>query len=224
MDSDGNERVFGSIHVGSDICQVALNADGEEEIHCIPEADFPDEEETVETPEADFANEEEPLEVPAEDGGARNLRFVTSSSSNLKSTTSSIRGSASRIDLGFGDSSRRLFDDSGGNIDVLVVWTNEAECSKSGLPVGCLLTAITEINMRGLIDLAVAETNTAYVLSGINTQLRLVHAYRDPDYVEPSSFSTSLGDLRSQTDGKLDSVHAKRALYGADVVAMIVRK
>ena len=98
-----------------------------------------------------------------------------------------------------------------------------AECKQSGLSEGCLHTATTEINMRGLIDLAVAETNTAYENSGINTQLRLVHAYRDPDYVE-NTFSTALSDLQSQTDGQLDSVHSKRTLYGADIVAMLVGK
>ena len=207
---DGNEHVFGSIRVGSDICQIAPNAAGDGEIKCTPEDEFPDELES--------------LEPPDEDDGVRNLRAVPSASFNLLSTTSSTRGSASRIDLGFGDSGRRLYDDSGSTLDIMVVWTNMAECKQSGLSVGCLLTATTEINMRGLVDLAVAETNTAYVSSGINTQLRLVHAYRDPDYVEPLSFTTSLTDLRSQTDGKLDSIHAKRTLYGADVVAMIVRK
>ena len=115
-------------------------------------------------------------------------------------------------------------DDLGGNIDVMVVWTKKAECVKSGLAAGCTLTDITENNMRGLIDLAIAETNTAYNLSGVTTQLRLVHAYREPNYVEAttSAFSMALSSLRSTNDGIMDDVHEKRDIFGADIVAMII--
>ena len=85
----------------------------------------------------------------------------------------------------------------------------------------CTLTDQTEANIRGTIALAVAETNTAYDRSGVLIELRLVHAYLDADYVEPS-FSSSLSQLRSKTDGKLDSVHAKRDQYEADIVALII--
>lgn len=78
--------------------------------------------------------------------------------------------------------------------------------------------------MRGLIDLAIAETNTAFQLSGILTTLRLVHAYRDPEYVEPTNtaYRIALGDLGGTTDGKLDGVHVNRALYGADMVQLFM--
>jgi hypothetical protein len=86
------------------------------------------------------------------------------------------------------------------------------------------LTTVTENNMYGLIDLAVAETNTALQLSGIYSTLRLVHAYRDPDYIEPTSnvYPVALEELRNATDGKLDSVHKKRTLYAADLVQMLM--
>jgi hypothetical protein len=117
-----------------------------------------------------------------------------------------------------------VFDDSGSTIDVMVVWTKKAECRKSDLAVGCTNTATTENNMRGLIDLAVAETNTAYTLSGVTTQLRLVHAYREPNYVEASTnaFDSALSSIRGTADGVMDDVHTKRTTYGADVVAMII--
>jgi hypothetical protein len=201
--------------VGSDICQIAPNAAGVDVINCTPQSEFQDEEKPV---RALLENEKE--------GGARNLIVGYSPSSSLANATNSIRGSVGSSNLGFGEDHRRLYDDSGANIDVLVVWTKDAECLNSGLPVGCTLTPTTESNMRGLINLAIAETNTAFDLSGIKTQLRLVHAYRDPDYLEPTSdaFNTALTNLRVKTDGKLDSVHAKRALYGADAVAMIIGK
>ena len=119
---------------------------------------------------------------------------------------------------------RDLVDDLGGTIDVLVVWTKKAECRKSGLTAGCTLTATTENNIRGLIDLAVAETNTAYDLSGVTTQLRLVYAYRDPNYVEATTnaFNVALSSITSTNDGVMDDVHIKRNSYGADIVAMII--
>ncbi len=78
--------------------------------------------------------------------------------------------------------------------------------------------------MRGLIDLAVAETNTAFALSGVTSQLRLIHAYREPNYKEDVSnaFGAALSSIRSNTDGVLDEVHTMRNTYGADIVAMII--
>jgi hypothetical protein len=195
--------VYGSISVGDQICHVSPNAGGVDEINCTPLSEFRD---------------EEPVEVPqniVEAGGNRNLRVGYPPSSSLTNATYSTGGSAGNGDLDFREG-RRLYDDSGATIDVLVVWTKEAECMNSNLQKRCTRNATTESNMRGLIDLAVFETNTAYNLSGINTQLRLVHAYRDPLYIEPTSnvFNTVLRNLRARGDGKLDRVHAKRTLYG----------
>ena len=104
-------------------------------------------------------------------------------------------------------------------IDMMVVWTPKAECKVSDLAAGCSLTATTESNMRGLIDLAFAETNTAFTNSGINAQVRLVHAYR-VSYTEASSdaFYTALKNL---TDG-IGNSNSLRTQYGADAVAMII--
>ena len=106
----------------------------------------------------------------------------------------------------------------------MVVWTKRSECKKSGLDPDCSLTDVTENNMRGLIDLAIAETNTAYNLSGVTTQLRLVHAYREPNYVEAATdaFVTALQNIQSSSDGVMDDLHEKRDVYGADIVAMII--
>ena len=78
--------------------------------------------------------------------------------------------------------------------------------------------------MEALVDLAVAETNSAYSLSGINTQLRLVHMYRNEDYVEVSgdAFGHALDAIRAKNDGILDEVHLKRDFYGADIVAILI--
>jgi hypothetical protein len=106
----------------------------------------------------------------------------------------------------------------------MVIWTKTAECKKSGLDAGCPLSVTTDNNMRGLIDLAIAETNTAINLSGVTTQLRLVHAYREPNYVEEvtNAFGSALTFMRSKTDGVLEDIHSMRNTYGADIVAMII--
>jgi hypothetical protein len=122
---------------------------------------------------------------------------------------------------GSGSGRRRLYDDSGATVDIMVVWTKAAECGTAGKASPCTLDASTEQTMRGYIDLSVFQTNKAFNNSGVLTQLRLVHAYRDEDYIESSSQSSDLSNLQNRTDGMLDGVHIKRALYGADIVAMI---
>ena len=201
-DESGDAIVFGSIHVGTDVCHVSPNADGIDEIACTPINHFPEEEESVLAPprdEDDFVNRDK----------TRNLEFAFDSNAVVSATMH-----------------RDLQDNTTVVIDVMVVWTKEAECKVSGLNdmSTCVLTTVTENNMLGLIDLAVAETNTALQLSGMYSTLRLVHAYRDPDYVEPTSnvYPVALEDLRNATNGKLDSVHKKRSLHGADLVQLFM--
>jgi hypothetical protein len=61
-------------------------------------------------------------------------------------------------------------------IDAMVLYTADAECGNAGLPLGCVRTPTTEASIRSKIDLAIAETNTAYSLSGVKVALNLVHA------------------------------------------------
>ena len=117
-------------------------------------------------------------------------------------------------------------DDEGGNIDLMVVWTKDAECKQSFLPEDCELTDITTANMEALIALCVEETNAAYVLSGVESRLRLVHAYLDTDFSYPDNSDDImvdvLADYKNTGDGKSDNVHVLREQYGADVVAVLV--
>jgi hypothetical protein len=84
-------------------------------------------------------------------------------------------------------------------IDVLDLWTAHAECRTSSLSRGCTRTATTEDNMRARINLAMAETNTAYAESGVNVELNLVHAYYTT-YEENRGFTQALYDLQGTTD------------------------
>ena len=106
--------------------------------------------------------------------------------------------------------------DDGNVIDIMIVWTKSTECANSALPVNCELTDITRNNLIGKIQLAVAETNTAFALSGINAKLRLVYAYLHPTYKE-SDLLKALNHITTSGD-----IHEKRVKYGADAVSFWV--
>jgi hypothetical protein len=201
---DGKESTYGTIQTGNDICRIRPNILGQQEIQCIPKTAFKAEDETK-----DFLTVGIPDRVRKLSSGMK-FGFVPALNHSESQTT--MRG----------DSSRQLFDNSGANIDIMVVWTKAAECGNAGLISSCTTTTTTESLMRGLIDLAIAETNTAFELSGINTVLRLVHAYCENDYIEKGDFEVYLDDITYTNDGFMDGVHGKRALYGADAVHLIV--
>ncbi|WP_196139978.1 proprotein convertase P-domain-containing protein [Aliikangiella sp. G2MR2-5] len=74
-------------------------------------------------------------------------------------------------------------------------------------------------DMQGLIELAVAETNTGYENSGVDATMTLVHTYQ-VNYSE-RNFDTDLSYFRNNNDGVMDEVHGKRDQYGADVAVII---
>lgn len=94
-------------------------------------------------------------------------------------------------------------------IDVMVVWTPAARVAVGGTAA-----------MINHINLAMAETNTAYANSLINQRIRLVFA-NEVVYSESGSYSTDLARLRSVNDGYMDEVHALRNQYGADMVSLL---
>ncbi len=214
--------------VNHNVFQFHSTPDGEYEVKITPSSDFP--------PEGDpLFQEEVPVDNISNDNDGRMLRNENTNinknipSSSFSSDRDSLKewknqsAASSMLDqikknISEQARTRKMYDDLGGNLDVMVVWTNNAECDLNGLPAGCTLTSLTERNMRALIDLAVFETNVAYANSNIGTELLLVHAYRHPSYVE-STFSQSLSDIR---DGNLSGVHTARTTYGADLVALLV--
>ncbi|CAJ1958276.1 unnamed protein product [Cylindrotheca closterium] len=110
-------------------------------------------------------------------------------------------------------------------IDIMVLWTRDAECNASGMAGGCTTTSTTEQNMRGLINLAFSETNTAFTNSGINAEVRLVHAYRTSyteDSVAPNAFVPALNALEAGIDDGMTNSIALRDEKCADAVAMII--
>ena len=161
------------------------------------------------TPSEDFPAEEED---DADDGPARHLRG--------KST--SILGP--KVAAAISDP-RQLNEIT--VLDIMVVYTAEAECKNSGLAVGCTRTATTEANILSRVNLAVTETNTAFELSGVIARLNLVHAtyiqYTEtiPDGTN-NPFADALNGLHGTNDGIMDEVHDLRTQYGADIVAMLI--
>ena len=91
------------------------------------------------------------------------------------------------------------------NIKVLVAYTSAAN------------SAVTDL--QAMIELAVAETNTGYVNSGITASMELVHTYQ-VNYTE-SNFTTDLNYFSTNNDGVMDEVHGKRDQYGADVAIIM---
>ncbi len=98
---------------------------------------------------------------------------------------------------------------NGSVIDVMVVYTPAANAATS--------------NIESLILLAVEETNQAYISSGINAQLNLVHTAA-VSYTESSSMQTDLSNLTNGNDGYMDAIHSYRDTYGADMVSLLVNR
>jgi hypothetical protein len=99
--------------------------------------------------------------------------------------------------------------DDGSGIDVLAVYTPSSMTRYGGAD-----------GVEALIQLAVAETNQAYLNSGVSTRLRLVHTAL-VDYTESGSMQTDLNRITDPGDSFMDEVHALRDRFGADTVTLI---
>jgi len=103
-------------------------------------------------------------------------------------------------------------------IDIMVAWTEKAECHLSDMSTNCTVDDSTKNTMEDLVDLAVAETNTAYTESNIKINLRLVHAFRHW-YVEEGSRAFQDTMLHMQYS---KAISKKRDSFNADVVAILI--
>ncbi|MCZ7549399.1 MAG: zinc-dependent metalloprotease [Anaerolineales bacterium] len=101
--------------------------------------------------------------------------------------------------------------DPASRIDVMVVYTSAARAAAGSTKA-----------MKARIALAIKQTNTSYIRSGVKTRLRLVHV-EEAAYAETGNLASDLGAPRKTTDAFLNDVHKLRNAYGADMVAMIVR-
>lgn len=98
------------------------------------------------------------------------------------------------------------------NLRVLVAFTPQAEnYIKNNLG----FNSLTQFALQ-----AVAESNQAYINSGINLQMELAASVR-VNYTESGDYSTDLNRFQGTSDGYMDEIHTYRDLYAADVNVLI---
>ena len=102
--------------------------------------------------------------------------------------------------------------DDGSVIDVMVIYSTTTRIAAGGTTP-----------MRAEIDLGIAETNQSYFKSNVVQRVRLVHA-DEMSYNETGVLDDALECITDRTDGCLDSIHAARDLYAADLVSLWVEK
>ena len=95
-------------------------------------------------------------------------------------------------------------------IDVAVFYTQAARENVGGTD-----------EIATAIDLMVAETNMAYMNSGVNQRINLVAVEEVVGYRETNNLETDIFRLRSTSDGYMDEIHDIRDEVAADIVLLI---
>lgn len=76
-------------------------------------------------------------------------------------------------------------------------------------------------DITGLVNLAIAESNTGYANSGVQITVQLAGLYTTA-YAESGSFDTDLSRFRGTRDGYMDNIHSLRTQNTADVAMLII--
>lgn len=100
--------------------------------------------------------------------------------------------------------------DTAATIDIMVLYTATTRIAEGSTAA-----------MKARIALAVTETNTGYLNAGITPRLRLVHT-EEVAYAESGDIGVDVARLAGTADGYIDSIHALRNIYAADMVNLIV--
>ncbi|MCB9852514.1 MAG: hypothetical protein H6819_05425 [Phycisphaerales bacterium] len=100
--------------------------------------------------------------------------------------------------------------DDGSSIDMLVVYTAAARSAAGG-------TAAIEARIAA----AIADTNTAFANSLVDTSVNLVHS-QEINYTETGNSDIDGQRLLDPADGFLDDVHVLRDQYAADIAVLWV--
>ncbi|MBI2761419.1 MAG: hypothetical protein HYX51_08350 [Chloroflexi bacterium] len=95
-------------------------------------------------------------------------------------------------------------------IDLAVFYTAAAQTA-----------AGSQAAIEATIDLAVAETNQAYLTSGVNQRLWLVHRSQ-VTYTESGNSSTDKVRMQDPSDGQIDTIPTLRDQFGADTAVLLV--
>ena len=206
----------GSFHMDGIVYQIMSSDDGSSlNVTATKNTDFPPELE-AEDPDGTISTRQRSLRSSSSEASSplnpvNNNRYNSNSYNNNASSWSTLSSSVREL--------QQLQNPV--TFDIMVVWTPKAECNNAGLENSCTRTDSSRAQMEALIELAVQETNVAFVESGINAQVRLVHM-RPTNYNEGSGWTRTLSDLRGETDGNMDEVHELREIYGADMVHVVI--
>lgn len=233
---EDDNSIFGSVNVGNTVYSIGVDADGESVVTARDTADYPPESPSPDEDVVfnDSGNSTRSLATSSYEVGDSRGTITETSNAEQQALNFNITAGAQSImtpseigatSIQSENASRDLQGSSAPHsfIDIMVVWSSNAECRNAGLARGCTRTAQTENSILGLINLAVLETNVAFEKSGIFATVRLIHAYIDTSYTEPSdnAFGSALSDI-SNTNGVMDDVHEKRERYGADMVHFLI--
>ncbi len=101
--------------------------------------------------------------------------------------------------------------EDGSRIDVMVVYTPAAREEAGG-----------DRAIRALINLWIADTNDAYLNSGVHQQMHLVWTAEVEYSGKPGDVRSPVDRLIHPSDGYLDEVHVLRDRYKADLVHLVL--
>ena len=102
-------------------------------------------------------------------------------------------------------------------VDILVVWTHDAECAKSLLPAACDVSTMTHQNMMLAVHFFIEETNAIFRNSGLQLKLRLAGGRQVQ--CQETTFQRALVDLKER---RIPKVQEYREEFQADVVMMLM--
>ena len=193
-----------------------------------PEGPSPDEDDALDGFENSTRSLVSSYEVGALRGQITEISDAEEPALNLNSSVRGEQNVMTPSDIGAtslrSENDLRALSASPSILDVMVVWTRNAECANAYQSKGCTLTDTTRKAILGRINLAVLETNVAFENSGIEAKVNLIHAYLDASYTEQNTdaFRGALNAITNPNDSLMDDVHVKREQYGADMVHFMI--
>ena len=111
-------------------------------------------------------------------------------------------------------------------IDIMCLYTPEALCDEIGKGAGCDTTDERAIGMMDdKCELAIEETNTAFIESGVTTTANLVYkGLISDDFTEEHYMCSALSKMRYNTESYYKKVRDLRTQYGADLVTLLTKQ
>lgn len=111
-------------------------------------------------------------------------------------------------------------------VDIMCLYTPEALCDEIGKDAGCDTTDEMAIGMMDdKCELAIEETNTAFIESGVTTTANLVYkGLISDDFKEERYMCSALSKMRYNIESYYQEVRDLRTQYGADLVTLLTKQ